>query len=49
VVKTVTTPKALGAEADIILLCVTGAAQVEAVLTGPDGLISRFEIGNYRH
>jgi len=44
-VKTVTTPKALGAEADIILLCVTGATQVEAVLTGPDGLIQGLKSG----
>jgi 3-hydroxyisobutyrate dehydrogenase-like beta-hydroxyacid dehydrogenase len=33
-VKTVKTPKALGAETEIILLCVTGAPQVESVQTG---------------
>lgn len=45
-VKTVTTPKALGAEAEIILLCVTGAPQVEAVLTGADGLITGLRPGS---
>lgn len=44
-VKTVKTPKALGAEAEVILLCVTGAPQVEAVLTGDDGLIAGLKPG----
>ncbi len=44
-VNTVKTPKALGTEAEIILLCVTGAPQVEAVLTGPDGLITGLRAG----
>lgn len=34
------TPKELAAQATIIFLCVTGSAQVEAVLTGPDGIIA---------
>jgi 3-hydroxyisobutyrate dehydrogenase-like beta-hydroxyacid dehydrogenase len=34
------TPKALAERASIIFLCVTGSAQVEAVLTGPDGIIA---------
>lgn len=34
------TPKALAERSQIIFLCVTGSAQVEAVLTGPDGIIA---------
>ena len=45
-VKTVKTPKALGAEAEIILLCVTGAPQVESVLAGADGLITGLKPGS---
>ena len=44
-VRTVKTPRALGAEAEVILLCVTGAPQVEAVLTGDDGLIAGLQQG----
>jgi len=45
-VKTVKTPRALGAETEIILLCVTGAPQVESVLTGADGLITGLKPGS---
>ncbi|TGP55041.1 NAD(P)-dependent oxidoreductase [bacterium M00.F.Ca.ET.230.01.1.1] len=34
----VATPRALAEGCDIVLLCVTGSAQVEAVVKGPDGL-----------
>jgi 3-hydroxyisobutyrate dehydrogenase-like beta-hydroxyacid dehydrogenase len=34
------TPKELAGQASIIFLCVTGSAQVEAVLMGPDGIIA---------
>lgn len=34
------TPRELAGRASIIFLCVTGSAQVEAVLTGPDGIIA---------
>lgn len=33
-------PKELAAQSSIIFLCVTGSAQVEAVLTGPDGIVA---------
>ncbi len=45
-VKTVKTPKDLAGETTIILLCVTGAAQVEAVLTGADGLLEGLQPGS---
>ena len=32
------TPRALAAESDIVILCVTGSAEVEQVVAGPDGL-----------
>ncbi len=32
-------------EADLVILCVTGSPQVEAVLTGPDGVISKLKPG----
>ena len=33
-------PRAMAAEADVIVLCVTGSPQVEAMLRGPDGIIA---------
>jgi 3-hydroxyisobutyrate dehydrogenase-like beta-hydroxyacid dehydrogenase len=33
------TPQALAAQTDVIILCVTGTPQVEAVLAGPGGLL----------
>lgn len=33
------TPKELASDATIIFLCVTGSAQVEAVVNGPDGIV----------
>lgn len=45
-VKTVKTPKDLAGATNIILLCVTGAAQVEAVLTGVDGLLEGLQPGS---
>ena len=38
-VKTFTTPKDLAAHSDVVILCVTGTPQVEAVLMGEDGLL----------
>ena len=32
------TPRALAEQCDIVVLCVTGSPQVEAVVKGPDGL-----------
>lgn len=34
------TPRAVAEASDIVLICVTGAPQVEAVITGPDGLVA---------
>ncbi len=34
------TPRALAARSDIVVLCVTGSPQVEAVLGGPGGLLA---------
>ena len=34
------TPKELAAASDIVVLCVTGSPQVEAVVNGPDGLVA---------
>jgi len=34
------TPRELGQNATIIFLCVTGSAQVEAVVNGPDGIVA---------
>ncbi len=39
------TASAVAAEADLIILCVTGSPQVEAVLTGADGVISALKPG----
>jgi len=33
-------PAALAAQCDLVFICVTGSPQVEAVVTGPDGLLS---------
>ncbi len=34
------TPKEMAAEADVVVLCVTGSPQVEALVRGPDGLLA---------
>lgn len=39
------TPAALAAQVDVIILCVTGAPQVEAVLTGPNGVLEALTAG----
>ena len=39
------TPAAVAADSDIIILCVTGTPQVEAVLTGENGVISALKAG----
>lgn len=41
----VATPAELATRCDTIVLCVTGSPQVEAVLTGPDGVIERLRPG----
>lgn len=33
-------PAALAAQSDVVFICVTGSPQVEAVVTGPEGLLS---------
>ncbi|PUE32677.1 2-hydroxy-3-oxopropionate reductase [Limnohabitans sp. Jir61] len=38
-VKTFTTPQDLAAHSDVVILCVTGTPQVEAVLMGEDGVL----------
>lgn len=38
-VKTFATPKDLAAHSDVVILCVTGTPQVEAVLMGEDGVL----------
>ncbi|MCZ4353944.1 NAD(P)-dependent oxidoreductase [Roseovarius aestuarii] len=35
----------VAAESDVVILCVTGSPQVEAILTGPDGVISGLRAG----
>jgi 3-hydroxyisobutyrate dehydrogenase-like beta-hydroxyacid dehydrogenase len=37
--RTCSTPQALAAQSDVIILCVTGTPQVEAVLLGEDGVL----------
>ncbi len=37
---TATTPKAVAADAELVILCVTGSPQVEAVLLGDDGVLA---------
>jgi len=39
------TPGAVAAEVDLLILCVTGSPQVEAVLTGDDGVIASLKPG----
>ncbi|MEB8388816.1 NAD(P)-dependent oxidoreductase [Rhodobacteraceae bacterium KMM 6894] len=39
------TPAKVAAASDVVILCVTGSPQVEAVLTGPDGVISGLQEG----
>lgn len=39
------TPKALAAESDVIILCVTGTPQVEAILLGDDGVLQSLKPG----
>jgi 3-hydroxyisobutyrate dehydrogenase-like beta-hydroxyacid dehydrogenase len=39
------TPNAVAAEADLLILCLTGSEQVEAVLTGETGVISALKPG----
>ena len=36
---------ALGAQCDVVLVCVTGSPQVEAVVAGPQGLLSQAKAG----
>ena len=38
-VTTARTSRELAAQVDVLILCVTGSPQVEAVLTGPDGAL----------
>ena len=38
-------PRALAAESDIVFICITGSPQVEAVVTGPDGLLEGARAG----
>ncbi|HVI91778.1 MAG TPA: NAD(P)-binding domain-containing protein, partial [Dongiaceae bacterium] len=35
-----TSPRDLASRSDVVVLCVTGTPQVEAVINGPDGLAS---------
>lgn len=44
-VTSVNTPKELAAQVDVIILCVTGTPQVEAVLTGDDGVLKGMRPG----
>ena len=44
-VTTSQTPKELAAQSDIIILCVTGTPQVEAVLLGDDGVLKGMKVG----
>lgn len=41
----VDTPAELAARCDVVILCVTGSPQVEAVLTGPDGVLAGLRPG----
>lgn len=43
--QTCRTPAELAAHCDVIILCVTGSPQVEAVLTGSDGVLGRLRAG----
>ncbi len=44
-VQTCQTPKALAAQSEVIILCVTGTPQVEAVLLGDDGVLNGMKPG----
>jgi 3-hydroxyisobutyrate dehydrogenase-like beta-hydroxyacid dehydrogenase len=44
-VKTVANGAALARESDIVILCVTGSPEVEAVLTAPDGVLAGLQAG----
>lgn len=39
------TPKAIAEQSDVVIMCVTGAPQVEAVVYGAEGLLSGFRPG----
>lgn len=39
------TPGAVAEDSDLVIVCVTGSPQVEAVLTGPDGVIASLQPG----
>lgn len=43
--RSVTTPAAVAAESEVVILCVTGSPQVEAVLTGPQGVLTALTPG----
>ena len=43
--RTCTTPQALAQQSDVIILCVTGTPQVEAVLLGDDGVLKGLRPG----
>lgn len=43
--RTCATPQALAAQSDVIILCVTGSPQVEAVLLGEDGVLQGLRPG----
>jgi 3-hydroxyisobutyrate dehydrogenase-like beta-hydroxyacid dehydrogenase len=43
--RTCSTPQALAAQSDVIILCVTGTPQVEAVLLGEDGVLKGMRPG----
>ena len=44
-VTTAQSPKALAAQVDVLILCVTGSPQVEAVLTGEEGVLKGMRPG----
>ena len=44
--KTVASCKALAAQSDVVILCVTGTPQVEAVLLGEDGIVQGLQSGS---
>lgn len=44
-VASVNTPRDLAAQVDVLILCVTGTPQVEAVLTGDDGVLKSMHPG----
>ena len=46
-VTTAATPRELAGQVDVLILCVTGSPQVEAVLTGPDGALQGLRAGTW--